>query len=84
MRVGADIRRLTPLHVRLGRTAVGLSVRELAELAEVAPSTINRFEVGRGEIFASTLERIMKVLEDRGVVFILADATGGPGVRLKG
>jgi len=30
-----------------------------------------------------TLERLQTVLEDGGIIFIPADASGGPGVRLK-
>lgn len=74
---------LTPVQIRMARVAVGLGVRELAEAAEVAPSTISRFESEKGGLQARTLDRIQKVLERRGIVFIAADSGGGPGVRLK-
>ena len=67
----------------MARVAVGLGVRELAEAAEVAPSTISRFESDKGGLQARTLDRIQKVLEKRGIIFIAADSGGGPGVRLK-
>ncbi|MBN8606999.1 MAG: helix-turn-helix transcriptional regulator [Caulobacterales bacterium] len=67
----------------MARVAVGLGVRELAEAAEVAPSTISRFESEKGGLQARTLDRIQKVLERLGIVFIAADSGGGPGVRLK-
>lgn len=74
---------ITPLQVKLARTAVGLGVRELAEAAEVAPSTIQRFESGRGDMQSRTLDKVQRCLEASGVIFISADAAGGPGVRLQ-
>lgn len=74
---------MTPLQMKLARTAVGLGVRELAAKAEVAPSTVQRFESGRGDMHSRTLDRVQQVLEEAGVIFIGADASGGPGVRLK-
>ncbi len=74
---------ITPLQLKLGRTAAGLGVRELAEKSSVAPSTIQRFESGRGGLHARTADRVQQALEDVGVIFIPADAHGGPGVRLK-
>ncbi|MBU1385993.1 MAG: helix-turn-helix domain-containing protein [Alphaproteobacteria bacterium] len=74
---------MTPLQMKLARTAVGLGVRELAAEAAVAPSTVQRFESGRGDMHSRTLDRVQRVLEEAGVIFIGADAEGGPGVRLK-
>jgi transcriptional regulator with XRE-family HTH domain len=67
----------------MARAALGLGVRDLAAAAEVAPSTVSRFESENGGLQVRTLERIQKVFEKRGVIFIAADANGGPGVRLK-
>lgn len=74
---------ISPLQVKLARTAVGLGVRELAESAGVAPSTVQRFESGKGGMHSRTLDRVQTVLEGAGVLFIPADAGGGPGVRLR-
>lgn len=74
---------LEPIQIRLARVALGLGVRELAEAADIAPSTITRFESGKGGMQARTLDKIQKVLERSGVVFIDADSEGGVGVRLK-
>lgn len=74
---------LTPIQIKMARTALGLGVRDLAREAGVAPSTIMRFETGKGDMLARTLDRVQHVLEEDGVVFIGADETGGPGVRLK-
>ncbi len=69
--------------MKLARVALGLGVRELAEAASIAPSTITRFESGKGGMQARTLDKIQRVLERGGVVFIDADHNGGVGVRLK-
>ncbi|MDX2273946.1 MAG: helix-turn-helix transcriptional regulator [Hyphomonadaceae bacterium] len=74
---------LEPIQVKLARVALGLGVRELAEAAAIAPSTITRFESGKGGMQARTLDKIQRVLERGGVVFIDADGNGGVGVRLK-
>jgi len=74
---------LTPMQIRLARTALGLGVRELGAAAGVSPSTVQRFESGIGGMQTRTLERLQTVLEDGGIIFIPADAQGGPGVRLK-
>lgn len=74
---------ITPLQMKLARTAVGLGVRELAQRAGVAASTVQRFESGRGDMHSRTLDRVQTVLEEAGVIFIPADAGGGPGIRLQ-
>ena len=68
----------------MARTALGLGVRELAELAKVSPDTVARFE--RGDALRErTVDDLQRALESAGVIFIDAGATtnGGPGVRLK-
>lgn len=74
---------LTPLQLKLARTALGLGVRDLAKAANVAPSTITRFEAGKGGMQMATLERVQTVLETGGIVFIERDGSGGAGVRLR-
>ena len=74
---------LTPLQVKLARTAVGLGVRELARMSGVAPSTIQRFESGRGDMQSRTLNKVQQFLESAGVIFIPADLNGGPGLRMR-
>lgn len=69
--------------VRMARAALRISVRELAVLSGVADSTILRFETGKGAILATNMARIQEALEEAGVLFLSADANGGPGVRLK-
>jgi transcriptional regulator with XRE-family HTH domain len=72
---------LEGIQVRMGRAAVGWSVRELARNAGVTPNTISRIENG-GDALASTMERLQTALENGGVIFIDADEEG-PGVRLR-
>lgn len=74
---------LDAVQVRMARAGLGLSVRELAERSGVADSTILRFETGRGAILTTNMARIQKALEEAGVLFLPADLTGGPGVRLR-
>ncbi|ATC33032.1 XRE family transcriptional regulator [Caulobacter vibrioides] len=74
---------ISPAQIRMARAALGISVRELAERSQVADSTIHRFESNKGGMQTGTLDRIQAALENDGIVFLAADATGGPGVRLK-
>ncbi|QYC10173.1 helix-turn-helix domain-containing protein [Brevundimonas nasdae] len=74
---------INPLQVKLARTAVGMGVRDLAAAAGVAPSTIQRFESGRGDMQSRTLDKVQQTLEDAGVIFIPPDSSGGSGIRLR-
>ncbi|WP_445730615.1 helix-turn-helix domain-containing protein [Methylocystis sp. IM2] len=65
----------------MARVATGLGIRELAQLAQVAPNTISRLEAGE-ELKPRTVAAIRAALETAGVEFIEANG-GGPGVRLK-
>lgn len=66
---------------KMARIALGLGVRELAELAGVSPDTIARFE--RGEALKErTVGAVQAALESAGVEFIPENG-GGAGVRLK-
>lgn len=65
----------------MARTALGLGVRELAEIADMSPDTVARFE-GGDRMRYSTIEKIQKTLEKAGVKFIDENG-GGVGVRLK-
>jgi transcriptional regulator with XRE-family HTH domain len=73
---------ITRLQLRLARTALRWGVRDLAEQAGVSPNTVSRFENGAG-VRADTLGHLQDVLEEAGVVFVPADETAGPGVRLR-
>lgn len=67
----------------MARTALGLGVRDLAELAKVSPDTVARFE--RGEALRDrTVDDMKRALESAGIVFLTDGQSidGGPGVRL--
>lgn len=68
----------------MARAALGLGVRELAELAGVSFTTVNRFETGKSGLQHSTAEALRVALEARGVQFLEAGAVAlGAGVALK-
>lgn len=63
----------------MARAALGLGVRELAELAKVSPDTIARLE--RGELLRErTVDAIQAALESAGVEFTNGEQ---PGVRMR-
>ncbi len=66
---------------KMARAALGLGVRDLAALADVAQATVSRLERGE-ELKPATVAAIRAALEDAGVEFI-AENGGGAGVRLK-
>lgn len=66
---------------KMARVALGIGIRDLADLAKVSPDTVARLE--RGEILKErTVDALRVALEAAGVEFI-AENGGGPGVRLK-
>lgn len=71
---------MNSIQCKMARVAVGLGVRELAELADVAPSTVTRFERGDG-VHTRTVAAMRAALENAGVEFIPENG-GGAGVRL--
>ncbi|MFX0546240.1 helix-turn-helix domain-containing protein [Roseovarius sp. S1116L3] len=54
----------------MARNAVRLGVRELAELANVAPATISRFESGRGGMQMRSVDALQSTLEGLGIQFL--------------
>ncbi|RMC30972.1 XRE family transcriptional regulator [Paracoccus alkanivorans] len=64
----------------MARAALGWGIRELAEIAQVAPQTITRLE--KGDLLKpKTVQVIQSAFEAAGVEFIPENG-GGPGVRL--
>jgi transcriptional regulator with XRE-family HTH domain len=72
---------MVPVQCKMARVALGLGVRELAELAKVAPATISRLEAGEN-LHPRTLDAIRAALESAGVIFVESNGEG-PGVRLR-
>ena len=70
--------------IRAARGLLGISGTELAKLAGVDWSTVQRFESvdGLSTSRSGTLERIKETLEAAGIVF-LGDPNLSPGVQLK-
>ncbi len=79
----ARVPSITPLQLRLARTALRLGIRDVAEAAGVSPTTVTRFESGRGGVHSGTLTSLEAALEARGVVFLPADSTGSATIRLR-
>jgi hypothetical protein len=72
---------LLAVQCKMARAALGLGVRELAEMAQVSADTVVRFEKG-DELRPRTISAIRGALEAAGMIFV--DENGeGPGVRLK-
>jgi transcriptional regulator with XRE-family HTH domain len=68
----------------MARAALNLAVRDLAELADVAPNTIARLERGDG-MHSRTVAHVQGALEAEGIIFIdpnSMSAWGGEGIRL--
>jgi transcriptional regulator with XRE-family HTH domain len=73
---------MSPLQLKLARTALSLTVRQAAELAQVSHETIVGIESGRASGKEKTIEKVRAALEAAGCIFI--DENGeGPGVRLR-
>jgi transcriptional regulator with XRE-family HTH domain len=63
----------------MARAALQIGVRELADIADVSPMTITRFENGHSGGHAATLRKLQAALETRGIEFTNGKS---PGVRL--
>ena len=74
---------VSPAQIRAGRALLGISAKDLADLAGVSWATIQRYEAGGGAQQRSrdTLAKIQQALEREGVEF-LGDPEASPGVRL--
>ena len=69
--------------IKAARAMTGLTVRKLAEMAEIAFSTLVRLESAGNEIPAGTVEtlkKLKKAFEDLGIEFI-GTPDDGAGVR---
>jgi len=72
---------MKPVQLKMARAALGLGVRELAELTGITANTISRIENG-SDAKQSTITAIRQALESAGVIFIPSNGNG-PGVRLR-
>jgi transcriptional regulator with XRE-family HTH domain len=74
---------LTAGQCRAARALLDWTQDELAGRAGVCRSTIRGFESGQHELHRSSVAVIRQAFEVGGVVLVDADATHGPGVRLR-
>ena len=76
---------ILPQQIKAARSLLGWSQIDLAQATSLGVATVKRIEVAHDVIRgrAENLWRIEKALENGGVIFIPADETAGPGVRLK-
>jgi transcriptional regulator with XRE-family HTH domain len=71
--------RMNAAQSRMARAALQIGIRDIAELAKVAPSTVSRLEAGE-ELKPRTIEAIRAAFEKAGVAFTNGDE---PGVKLR-
>lgn len=76
---------LTAAQIRAARALIDWSGPQLAAETGLSLPTIRRMEsaLGPGRSSAENVDAVQRALEQAGVVFISADASGGPGVRVK-
>lgn len=72
-----DSKFIEPRHIRMARSGLGLSVRDLAELAGVNKATIVRLEAGLQPARSSTIDAVRNALEQAGASFLSGE---GPGI----
>jgi transcriptional regulator with XRE-family HTH domain len=75
---------LTPEQCRAARALLNWTQDDLAARAEVSRSTVRGFESRQHELQRASAAAIRRTLEGAKIVFIDADDTCGPGVRLAG
>lgn len=75
---------LSSNQIRAARALLGISSKQLAELAGVGWATVRRFEEANGipPSRGGTLEHVQAALESAGIEF-LGDPIASPGVRLR-
>jgi transcriptional regulator with XRE-family HTH domain len=72
---------MLPVQSKMARVALGLGIRDLAQIAQVAPATVSRFEAGE-ELKPRTVMALRTALESAGAIFVDENADG-PGVILR-
>ena len=76
---------LTAAQIRAARALIDWSGPQLAAETGLSLPTIRRMEsaLGPGRSSAENVHAVQRALEQAGVIFISADASGGAGVRVK-
>jgi DNA-binding LacI/PurR family transcriptional regulator len=70
---------MNSVQCRMARAALQIGIRDVAEMAKVAPSTVSRLESGE-ELKTRTIEAIQHAFEKAGIIFTNGDE---PGVKLR-
>ena len=68
--------------IRAARALLDLSAQDLADITKLSRGTIQRAELESAQVTRVNVERIVEVLEARGVIFIASNGEG-PGVRIR-
>lgn len=71
------------LIVKAARTSLGLSRKELAQLAGLSDRTIYNIETNQDYVLVDTLMKVQRVLSERGVELVEADNNRGWGLFFK-
>lgn len=71
-----DSKFIEPRHIRMARSGLGLSVRDLAELAGVNKATIVRLEAGLQPARPATINAVRSALEQAGASFLAGEDPG--------
>jgi hypothetical protein len=69
--------------LRAARALLRMKPKDLAEASGISTAAVVRAEAEDGalQVTRANLTALLRTLEDAGVEFLAADATGGPGVR---
>jgi hypothetical protein len=80
-----DPTELTAAQLRAARQLIGWRATDLAEHSGLGVATIRRAELceGRTDLKPQNATKIIKALQNAGLVFLWRDRSGGLGVRLK-
>ncbi|TCR82274.1 helix-turn-helix domain-containing protein [Rhizobium sp. BK376] len=68
------------LIVKAARTALGLSRKELAELAGLSDRTIYNIETAQDYVLLDTMMKVRSVFRDRGIELVEAEGSRGWGM----
>ncbi|KQT86844.1 helix-turn-helix domain-containing protein [Aurantimonas sp. Leaf443] len=71
-----------PSILRAARLLLSISQEELARLSGVSTPTIKRLEAGDRRVALSNVDALKRALEARGILFLGATETLGPGFRV--
>jgi transcriptional regulator with XRE-family HTH domain len=73
---------MRPVHLRMARAALGWTLKDLADKADVNLNTVSRYEAGF-EILTGTMLKLEDVLRAEGVIFIDEDEEFLPAIRIR-